>query len=95
MQVRQETQNQQSSLHERLRYGAVMLSNFTFAGDPAVIEIREVMVCLGMQLLLEILWLAPNAWSVLHKCAWFNSFVAICGVLRWSLWNFVSSSTPT
>jgi hypothetical protein len=43
-----------------------------------------------VQLVQEILWLAPNAYSLLHSCAWFDDFVSICGVLRWSLWNLVS-----
>lgn len=44
-----------------------------------------------MQLCQQVLWLAPNAYSLLHTCAWFDDFVSICGVLRWSLWNLVSS----
>ena len=47
--------------------------------------------CLPVQLLQEFLWLAPNAFSLVHPCAWFGKFVSICGVLRWSLWNFVRS----
>ena len=43
-----------------------------------------------VQLLQELLWLAPNAYSLVHPCAWFGKFVSICGLLRWSLWNFVS-----
>lgn len=41
------------------------------------------------------LWLAPNAWSLARDYAWFGRFVAICGILRWTLINLVRPLLPT
>ena len=42
-----------------------------------------------MQLIQEVTWLAPNAWTLSHDCEWFGKFVAICGIIRWSTLNLV------
>ncbi len=36
------------------------------------------------------LWMAPNAWSITRSYAWFGRFVAVCGIVRWTLINLVS-----
>lgn len=51
---------------------------------------RKSLCSVLLQVLQELLWLAPNAFILGNPCAWFGKFVSICGVLRWSLWNFVS-----
>ena len=50
---------------------------------------------LPVQVLQLALWLAPNAWSITRSYAWFGRFVAICGILRWSLINVVSQRLHT
>lgn len=54
---------------------------------------NSVILCLDLaaQLVEEIAWLAPNAWSITHECSWFGHFVAICCVIRWSMLNLVRS----
>ena len=55
---------------------------------------RTLWVPCKLQIFQLVLWLAPNAWSISRSYAWYGRFVAICGILRWSSINLVSSPLP-
>ncbi|EIE18442.1 hypothetical protein COCSUDRAFT_68209 [Coccomyxa subellipsoidea C-169] len=50
---------------------------------------RRIVTTAADHLIQEVTWLAPNAWTLSHDCAWFGKFVAICGIIRWSTLNLM------
>ncbi|KAK9817768.1 hypothetical protein WJX72_001918 [[Myrmecia] bisecta] len=42
---------------------------------------------LSVQLVNLVVYLLPNIYTLVHKCGWFDPFVRVCGMLRWTCWN--------
>ncbi|BDA48303.1 probable lipase at C-terminar half [Coccomyxa sp. Obi] len=71
-------------------YRRIMVRTRNMRWSPRRLTMCRIYWLQGIAMLIqEVTWLAPNAWTLSHKCAWFGKFVAICGIIRWSTLNLM------